>query len=82
MKENDFRIYPNPASRGAEMIIQLAEGVSTSIESIEIANIIGQVVANYTSIKAMNTSTLAKGIYFVSIKTTEHYLKVKKLVIE
>ena len=79
---NEFSIYPNPAVSGEQMTIQIDNELVPTIEAIEVLNMSGQVVTSFSSIQDMNTAALTRGVYYVNIKTTEGFMKVKKLFIK
>lgn len=69
LKDN-INIYPNPAKD----ILHI--GVKDNVLSIEIYNTVGQLVKT-TKDKSLNVSTLAKGVYFIKIKTDKNEISTK-----
>ena len=72
-----FAIYPNPATDYAMI------SSNATIKEVAIINTLGQVVATFTANAEnvqINTQDLAKGVYMVSITTTEGSA-VKKLTV-
>ena len=79
--ENKLSVYPNPTER--ELIIDNGQLI---ISSIEISNLLGQVVLSekYSSPKNMvqlNVASLPKGMYLLSVFTAEGK-EVRKIVVE
>lgn len=81
----DFEIAPNPAHDQAQLIINAA---LTGTSSVEVSDITGKIVSienlnlNHGQTKAqLPLADLPKGIYFVTIKTSENRI-TKKLVID
>jgi len=74
-----FSIYPNPADQ--ELIISFKEIVDDS-HRIEIKNALGQVlqvVKPQDQKVNINMATFAKGLYFVTVSSTEGYKSLKLL---
>lgn len=72
-----FSVYPNPATDYAMI------SSNATIKEVAIVNTLGQVVATFTANAEnvqINTQDLAKGVYMVSITTTEGSA-VKKLTV-
>lgn len=64
--ENEFILYPNPAKD----ILNISTKNQTEIQSVEIYNIVGQVViAIPNSTTAIDVSNLETGTYFVKVNT-------------
>ncbi len=64
--ENEFVLYPNPATA----ILNISAKNQTEIQSVEIYNIVGQVViAIPNSTKAIDVSNLETGTYFIKVNT-------------
>jgi len=81
--EFKMKIYPNPAS--ANFNIELNGLDETKINMLEIVNIDGKVLysANVSNTKSsVDASKLAKGLYFVIVKTETKLLKLEKLIVE
>lgn len=64
--ENEFVLYPNPTRN----ILNISSKNQTEIQSVEIYNIVGQVViAIPNSTKAIDVSSLVTGTYFIKVNT-------------
>jgi len=84
---NDFELYPVPATQGNNVSIQFNSSKYID-SSIKILDILGNIVtSNGFRINAgvnnylLNTTSLAKGIYFVRIEA-ENKILTKKLIIQ
>ena len=80
--ESDFSVYPNPSIQN--LIIAL--NATNKIQSIEITNVIGQIVfynkkENISSTENIDISQLQKGIYFVKVVTAGG-IGIKKILKE
>jgi hypothetical protein len=77
-----YSIYPNPAIQNAQINFNNA----VSNYQITITDITGKVIAETASfsgkIYPINTSSLNKGIYLVSVKNAKGILKADKLIIQ
>jgi hypothetical protein len=62
----DIQVYPNPVSSNLNILV----GSDDKIKSIEITSITGQRIITSKN-KSINLSSLAKGIYFVTVKTQQ-----------
>ncbi|MCC6180949.1 MAG: T9SS type A sorting domain-containing protein, partial [Bacteroidia bacterium] len=82
LKASQVKMYPNPAK---EKVVVNLETISTNDVKISIESVLGQTLidvnAQHSSVE-INTSQLASGIYFVTIKQKNKILVSKKLVIE
>ena len=78
--ENGLKVYPNP-STGA-FTIELPSEMQQA--KIEIINSVGSLVyqSEMSDTKIIHTQSLAKGIYFVKVKSTDSKVMVKKVVVE
>jgi hypothetical protein len=64
--ENEFVLYPNPVKE----VLNISSKNQTEISSIEIYNIVGQVViAIPNSTKTIDVSNLKTGTYFIKVNT-------------
>lgn len=64
--ENEFTIYPNPASS----ILNIQSKNDLEIQSVEIYNILGQIVlAVSNNTNAIDVSSLISGTYFIKVNT-------------
>ncbi|MCD4731199.1 MAG: T9SS type A sorting domain-containing protein [Bacteroidales bacterium] len=77
---SDYNIYPNPATG-----VFTVEG--RDIQSIEIANIRGQIIhsekySGETNTIPVNISNYAKGLYFIKIAIDDKFVCTKKIVIQ
>ncbi len=64
--ENEFVLYPNPATA----TLNISTKYQTEIQSVEIYNIVGQVIiAIPNSSKAIDVSSLETGTYFIKVNT-------------
>jgi hypothetical protein len=61
-EEELMSVYPNPAS---DMLYVNCK----NLKSVEIFNLLGENVASYGNVKAINVADLTKGIYFVKLAT-------------
>jgi subtilisin-like proprotein convertase family protein len=83
--EGDITIYPNPAKE--VLYIDLKDVLATSYCDLKLININGQTVyqksiGGATSVvESINTSSLASGVYMVSVVTDE-FSKTYKVIIE
>ncbi len=76
--ENSISIFPNP-STGMFTI----ESSTYKIESIKVQNALGKVVyLSASPISSINLNGLAKGIYFLHLKTENKQLLNKKVIIQ
>ncbi|MGV7107305.1 FG-GAP-like repeat-containing protein [Flavobacterium sp. U410] len=67
--ENQIKVYPNPADN----IINISNLESLDVKSIKIYNQLGQVVLNNElQLNSINVSSLAKGVYILSIETKDN----------
>lgn len=80
-------IYPNPATYGNEIKVEIAN-VSGKTISVEVTDLLGRnvyskqvAVTNNTASTSVNASDLSKGTYLAVIRTQENVM-TKKLVIE
>lgn len=76
-KKSNFSIYPNPANDNLKI-------ESPEEPMIEITNIQGQIIKTFISVDLktnIDISGVAKGIYFVKVKTAEG-IAVKKFIKE
>ena len=71
-----LHIYPNPAKD--ELLIESGD---LKIESVEIVDITGKTIQQFSSVTTINVSHLSSGIYFVKIKTDKGEL-TKKVIKE
>lgn len=82
-QEDNFRIYPNPASD--YFLVELPDIPYDDYE-ISILNVLGQQVKSVPVIPApivrIITSDLEKGLYFVELKRTKSILSATKLIIQ
>ena len=72
----NITVYPNPTKD--ELKIESGE---LKVESIEIADITGKTIQQFSSVTTINVSHLSSGIYFVKIKTDKGEL-TKKIIKE
>lgn len=77
-----FTVYPNPIVDG-----QLAINASEAIESVQIINLLGQVVItenfnDFTKTKMINAEILNKGIYTVKLKFSNNSVSQTNLVVQ
>lgn len=73
--EKSISVYPNPASKGQEIIFSSTE----KIGSIELYNSLGEKL-NTTATNSLNTRELVTGFYFAKINTSKGSV-IKKLII-
>ena len=76
-----FSVYPNPGT--GKFFIKLLEGTIVSIGTIEVYNLLGEMVLNnkmQNNITAIDLSQQPNGVYFLNIKT-ENGDFVQKLII-
>lgn len=79
---NIIKVYPNPASNILNIDMN---GLSKSETDVEIQNTLGQIVYSTKSLNqhlVVNTSDLATGVYFVTVKQNGKTLDVKKVIID
>ena len=78
--ENGLKVYPNP-STGAFTIELPSEMQQAKVEMI---NSVGSLVyqSEMSDTKIIHTQSIAKGIYFVKVKSTDSKVMVKKVVVE
>lgn len=74
-----FEVYPNPVTGNTFQV-----SANREIRSVEILNLVGQVVynreqANYNSLITVQTASLRKGMYLVRIRFVNHTSAVKKI---
>jgi len=76
-----IQVYPNPFNSYVEMNTQDS---NIQIQSVEILNTQGQIVANIKEIanKSISTSLLPAGMYLLKIKTKSGEIALKKIVKE
>jgi hypothetical protein len=77
-----FTVYPNPVVDG-----QLTINASEAIESVQIINLLGQVVitenfVDFTKTKMINVEMLNKGIYTVKLKFSDNSVSQTNLVVQ
>ncbi|WP_083834437.1 T9SS type A sorting domain-containing protein [Aequorivita sublithincola] len=72
--KNKFLLYPNPASN---ILFVKSE---TSISSIKVYNISGQLVLSKSNVKELNISSLSDGLYIVEIQDFYGNTSIEKLV--
>lgn len=77
-----FVVYPNPTTDG-----QLTVSASEIIESIEIVNMLGQVViaekfAELTKTNMINATNLVKGMYTVNIRFSNNSISRSNLIVQ
>ena len=77
-----FTVYPNPVVDG-----QLSINASEAIESVQIINLLGQVVItenfnDFTKSKMINAAILNKGMYTVKLKFSNNTVSQTNLVIQ
>ena len=77
-----FTVYPNPVIDG-----QLSINASEAIESVQIINLLGQVVItenfnDFTKSKMINAAILNKGMYTVKLKFSNNTVSQTNLVIQ
>ncbi|MFI1773476.1 T9SS type A sorting domain-containing protein [Thalassobellus citreus] len=80
---SNFIIYPNPSKKSSLINIKL-ENVNITNYSLKVINLNGQVLYNKENCKKheqFSTSKLAKGIYFISVKS-QNLNQTKKLIIQ
>lgn len=81
--ENSFSLSPNPASD----FVKITFGKNTNTrKQIKVSNALGQLVADFSPANgentfAINTKTLDKGVYFVSV-TDGNQVTVQKLLVD
>jgi hypothetical protein len=73
---SNFIIYPNPASTDINVFLPN----NTTATSIQVIDVTGKVVASINNSNSINVSALAKGIYYVKVKSMDAILQ-KPLVI-
>ena len=71
-----FQIYPNPAANSFQVSIS---GNST-IKEITVYDMLGNIVLNPTKTN-IDVSSLANGVYFINLQTSEGFL-TKKLIVQ
>lgn len=72
-----FTIYPNPTKNFINI------ETTSEVENIDIYNSLGQLVSSLVgNKKVVDVSTLSKGIYFLTITTTDSASVTKKILIE
>jgi hypothetical protein len=78
--ENGLKVYPNPST--GVFTIELPSEMQQA--KIEIINSVGSLVyqSEMSDTKIIHTQTLAKGLYFVKVKSTDSKVMVKKVVVE
>jgi alpha-tubulin suppressor-like RCC1 family protein len=75
--ENQFLIFPNPASNE----IQIKSMNQTEIKSIQINDVLGKtVLEKNSSLNRINIEGLKKGVYTITITTTDAKKMIKKLI--
>jgi hypothetical protein len=79
-----FKIIPNPATNGK---ISISNSRQTSIESIQIYSVLGQLVKSISfttpsSKENIDITNFSKGIYLVQIQSPHSKLTIQKLVIK
>lgn len=83
-KNKEFAIYPNPAK--GEFFISGKPTLSQGSVKVEILDMTGKVVKSFdrkkSSIEAVKTSNLPKGIYIVNISENSNNIQTEKLIIE
>lgn len=79
LTSSTFEVYPNPANSEINLVIDAALGVQT----IDILNLSGQLVAqyNYTSSK-LDVSELSSGAYFIKLTLTNGEVVSKRILID
>jgi hypothetical protein len=67
--EKGIKLYPNPTKNTVN--IKLPENIEVTVNSIKIANSLGQIVIEYKAdqINTIDVNKLQTGIYFINIKT-------------
>lgn len=81
MLSKRIQVYPNPFNSYVEVNTQ---DYNIQIQSVEILNMQGQIVANINEIasKSIHTSLLSSGMYLLKIKTKSGEIAIKKIVKE
>lgn len=82
IESNDLKVYPNPTQNG-RVTLELNNGM---ISEVRLINIAGKEAAvrkmDFETVKyTMELENIPSGIYFISVKTTENKVVVKKLVV-
>jgi subtilisin family serine protease len=82
-QELSVRIYPNPATNGSTVRMDVSLPAGTFVQRLEIYNEVGSRVVMLTSPKAEIelTKQLAPGIYFCKLITNTQVVTTKKLII-
>lgn len=80
---NEIKIFPNPTKGD----ITISNIQNIDFKSIEIYNILGSLVKNYThnigsSKMDVNLSTLNKGLYLLKLKTNTGSIKTQRIIVE
>ncbi|MEP0262673.1 T9SS type A sorting domain-containing protein [Dokdonia sp.] len=80
-RESDIKLYPNPASD----FVTLAYQGDRQLEQLTITDINGRLIKiidleNFNNAQVIDTSILAKGIYFIQIQSIDRNV-IKKLII-
>jgi len=77
--EQSIKVYPNPTSGKIDL---LSTDPNVNIESISLFDIMGKMVMQSKSVKTIDVSHLAKGMYLLKIKeASSNSILVKKLLI-
>jgi len=79
---SEFKMFPNPVAKGEDINIQLSQDLTSSVESIEITDVMGNTVASFSSVESVSTAGLAQGLYVVNIKTTSGALTSNRFFIK
>jgi hypothetical protein len=82
--DSTFKIIPNPVTKGK---ISISNSRQTSIESIQIYSVLGQLVKSISFTRPSSKETIditnfSKGIYLVQIQSPHGKLTIQKLVIK
>ena len=82
MNQANFNVYPNPNNG----IFNISISNSVENQTIEIKNIIGQIVysetASNSSVNTIDLSDLDKGVYTVSLVSESGISTAKKIIIQ
>ena len=83
-KPEDFRVYPNPASKEVNVAFSLENGQNANVQLI---NAMGQTLENYniqgkagSNLVIIPTESFSKGVYLVKIRT-DNSQQIKRIVI-
>ena len=74
---NDFKVYPNPVSKGQAINFQLPDNAK-----IQLSNINGQVIKEWIQPSGLSSlsAEVSSGMYFISVETSSSHFNTKLIV--